>query len=71
MSQNQPIISPRLGLLLIRARYDDGAMAAGVWEVAKALQSHLAWVEHIQRARLRDRSQAHLGQQAERLPSRA
>ncbi len=51
-SQEQPTISPRDGLRFILARYDYGAMAPGVFEVAKNLQRHLAWLQHVRDARL-------------------
>jgi hypothetical protein len=57
----QPVLSPRDGLRFILVRYDHGAMAPGVWQVAKALQSHLAWAKHVQAARLRDRAKVNPG----------
>ena len=72
MTEQPPPLPPRAALQFILMRYDsDAGMAPGVWAVVLELQRRIAWLEHIQRARLRDRSQAHLGQQAERLPSRA
>jgi hypothetical protein len=50
----QPLISPRDGLRFILSRYDHGAMAPGVWRVAKELQRHLSWLQHVNRARMRD-----------------
>jgi hypothetical protein len=57
----QPTLSPRDGLRFILIRYDHGAMAPGVWQVAKELQRHLSWLQHINRARERDRARVHLG----------
>jgi hypothetical protein len=67
---DQPLLSPRDGLRFILIRYDtDAGMAPGVWEVAKELQRHLSWLQHINRAHERDRARVHLSQiqQAERL----
>ena len=67
---DQPTLSPRDGLKFILIRYDtEAGMAPGVWEVAKALQAHLSWLQHINRARERDRARAHLSQQTERPPT--
>jgi hypothetical protein len=52
----QPTLSPRDGLRFILIRYDHGAMAPGVWQVAKELQRHLSWLQHINRAREKDRA---------------
>ena len=63
----QPILTPRDALRFILIRYDtEAGMAPGVWEVAKALQRHLSWLQHINRARERDRAWVHLSQQTER-----
>ena len=62
----QPTLSPREGLRFILIRYDYGAMAPGVFQVAKELQRHLSWLQHINWARERDRARVHLGQQTER-----
>src|SRR5215831_1035512 len=43
----QPTLRPRTWLKVIRARYDDGAVALGVWEVIKDLEAHEAWRNHI------------------------
>jgi hypothetical protein len=68
----QPFISPRVGVRLILARYDtDAGMAQGVWEVVKQIQRHLAWLQHINRARERDRARVHLSHQTEGLPYHA
>jgi hypothetical protein len=69
MSDEQPTIPPRDGLQFILIRYDCGAMAPGVWQVAKELQRHLSWLQHINRARVRDAARVHLSQQAERPPT--
>jgi hypothetical protein len=47
---------PRDALRFILIRYDHGAVAPGVFDVVKLLQTHLAWLEHIRRARERDRA---------------
>jgi hypothetical protein len=44
-------------------------MAPGIWQVAKALQSHLAWAKHVQAARLRYRAKVHLGPLGTERPS--
>jgi hypothetical protein len=62
----QPTLTPRDALRFIHIRYDHGAMAPGVFAVAKELQRHLAWLQHVNRARERDRARVHLGQQTER-----
>ena len=62
----QPILTPRDALRFILIRYDHGAMAPGVFAVAKELQRHLGWLQHINRARERDRARVHLSQQTER-----
>jgi hypothetical protein len=49
----QPTISPATMLLVLRARYDCGAVPQGVWEVIKGLEAHLAWLEHIRAVRRR------------------
>ena len=68
----QPILTPRDGLRFILIRYDtDAGMAQGVWEVVKDIQRHLAWRQHINRARECDRARAHLRQETERLQSHA
>jgi hypothetical protein len=58
----QPTLTPRDALRFILIRYDHGAMAPGVFAVAKELQRHLAWLQHINRARERDRARDHLSQ---------
>ena len=58
----QPTLTPRDALRFILIRYDHGAMAPGVFAVAKELQRHLAWLQHINRARERDRARVHLSQ---------
>jgi hypothetical protein len=65
----QPTLSPRDGLRFILIRYDHGPMAPGVWQVAKELQRHLSWLQHINSARERDRARVHLSQPAERPPT--
>jgi hypothetical protein len=62
----QPTLSPRDGLRFILIRYDHGAMALGVFAVAKELQRHLSWLQHINRARARDAARARLNQPIER-----
>jgi len=62
----QPQLTPRDALRFILFRYDYGAMAPGVYAVAKELQRHLSWLQHINRARERDRARAQLSQQTER-----
>jgi len=62
----QPILTPRDALRFILIRYDHGATAPGVFAVAKELQRHLSWLQHINRARERDRAWVHLSQQTER-----
>ena len=47
----QPIVRPRTWLKVIRARYDDGAVPQGMWEVIKDLEAHEAWRSHIDWAR--------------------
>ena len=66
----QPTLTPRDGLRFILIRYDtDAGLAPGVWEVCKAIQAHLSWLQHINRARERDRARVHLSQyRAERPP---
>jgi hypothetical protein len=60
----QPTLSPRDALRFILMRYDtDAGMAPGVWEVCKSLQAHLSWLQHINRARARDRAVTHIRQQ--------
>jgi hypothetical protein len=69
---DQPSLTPRDALRFIQIRYDDGAMAPGVFAVARELQQHLSWLQHINRARERDRARVHLSRyQAERPPSHA
>jgi hypothetical protein len=58
----QPTLSARDGLRFILIRYDYGAMAPSVFGVSKELQRHLAWLQHINRARQRDRARVHLSQ---------
>ena len=66
----QPTLTPRDALRFILIRYDHGAMAPGVFAVAKELQRHLAWLQHINRARERDRARVHLSRyRAERPPT--
>ena len=60
----QPTLTPRDALRFILIHH--GAMAPGVFQVAKELQRHLSWLQHINRARERDRARVHLGQQTER-----
>jgi hypothetical protein len=55
----QPTLSPRDGLRLIR--YDYGAMAP-VFGVAKELQRHLSSLQYVNKARERDRARVHLSQ---------
>jgi hypothetical protein len=50
----QPILTLRDALRFILIRYDHGAMAPGVFAVAKERQRHLSWLQHINRARERD-----------------
>jgi hypothetical protein len=50
----QPVLSPRDGRRFILIRYDHGAMAPGVFQVAKEFQRHLSWLQHVNRARMRD-----------------
>lgn len=55
--EQQPILSPRAALAFILVRYDtDAGIAPGIYEVVKELQEHLAWLQHINRARERDRA---------------
>jgi hypothetical protein len=55
----QPILSPRDALRFILLRYDtDAGMAPGVWETVKQIQRHLAWLQHVNRARERDAARA-------------
>jgi hypothetical protein len=55
----QPSLSPRDALRFILIRYDyDAGMAPGVWAVVLKLQEHLSWVQHINRAREKDRARA-------------
>jgi hypothetical protein len=64
MTEQPPPLPPQAALQFILMRYDhDAGMAPGVWAVVLELQRHLSWLEHIQRARLRDRAQAQLGRQ--------
>jgi hypothetical protein len=46
----QPQLTPRDALRFILIRYDHGAMAPGVFEVAKELQRHLCFNTSIGRA---------------------
>ena len=64
--REQPQLSPRDALRFILCRYDHGAMAPGVFGVAKGLQRHLAWLQHINRARERDAARARPNQSVER-----
>jgi hypothetical protein len=64
----QPTLSPRDALRFILIRYDHGAMAPGVFQVAKGLQQHLAWLQHINRARERDRARTQTHQQGGTVP---
>jgi hypothetical protein len=64
----QPTLTPRDALRFILFRYDHGAMAPGVFAVAKELQRHLSSIQHVNRARERDAAQARLGRPAERPP---
>ena len=50
----QPQLTPRDALKFILFRYEHGAMAPGVFKVAKEIQRHLSWLQHVNRARLRD-----------------
>jgi len=58
----QPTLTPRDALRFILIRYDHGAMAPGVFAVAKELQRHLSWLQHVNKARVRDRARVHLSQ---------
>ena len=58
----QPTLTPRDALRFILIRYDHGAMAPGVFAVAKELQRHLSWLQHVNKARVRDRARLHLSQ---------
>jgi hypothetical protein len=67
---DQPILSPRDSLRFILIRYDsDGGMPPGVWKVVEELHRHLSWLQHINRARERDRAWVQLSQQTERPPT--
>ena len=69
MSDEQPALTPRDALRFILIRYDtDAGMAPGVWEVAKELQRHLAWLQHINGARERDRARVHLSREQTERP---
>ena len=58
----QPTLTPRDALRFILIRYDHGAMAPSVFAVAKELQRHLSWLQHVNKARVRDRARLHLSQ---------
>jgi hypothetical protein len=67
MSGEQPTLSPRDALRFILQRYDtDAGMAPGVWETVKQIQRHLAWLQHVNRARERDAARARPNQSVER-----
>lgn len=38
----QPTLRPRTWLMIIRARYESGALPPGIWEVIKDLEAHEA-----------------------------
>jgi hypothetical protein len=64
---DQPVLSSRDGLRFILMRYDtDAGMAQGVWQVVKQIQKHLAWIQHLNRARARDAARARPNQSVER-----
>jgi hypothetical protein len=63
----QPILSPRDALRFILQRYDTNAgLPQGVWQVVKQIQRHLAWKQHVNLERERDRARACLSHPAER-----
>jgi hypothetical protein len=67
----QPTLTPRDALRFILVRYDHGAMAPGVFAIAKELQRHLSWIQHVNRARERDAAQAASADRPNGLPSHA
>jgi hypothetical protein len=70
MSDEQPTLSPRAGLRFILIRYDtDAGMAPGIWEVVKKIERHLAWIQHVNRARERDAARARPDRPIERPPT--
>jgi hypothetical protein len=52
---NFPQTILRQQLAWLRARYDDGAMSAGIYSTIKAVETEIAWHEHAKHSNPRIR----------------